>query len=124
MISSRENVIRGGFPDAPDHLDEFGKAAWELGLELWLDGTIKKRDLVNWVLFAEAVQEKQHCELIIERDGEYQLGPNGCYCQHPAIKRRQQVENVIRKYSTLFGLLPDARKKRPSVSQGVATRAR
>ena len=61
---------------------------------------------------------------IVLRDGEYVLGPNKCYVQHPAIKRRQQVENVIRKYSQSFGLLPSARKKRPSVQQGVATRKR
>lgn len=121
---TRDLPMRGTFPTAPKHLTKAGVAAWELGIELWADGTLKQRDLFNWRLFAEAVQEKQHCEEIIERDGEYQLAPNGCFAQHPAIKRRQHVEGVIRKYSVLFGLLPDSRKKRPSASQGVATRQR
>lgn len=115
-------IQRNGFPEPPGHLNDAGKKAWDVGISLWSEGLLKDRDLVNWTLFAEAVQEKQHCEKIVKRDGEYQLSPNGCYAQHPAIKRRQQAENVIRKYSMMFGLLPDARKKRPAVSQGVATR--
>lgn len=125
MAASRTILpMRGTFPTAPKHLNKAGKEAWDIGIDLWAEGLIKQRDLVNWQLFAEAVQEKEHCEKVIKRDGEYQLAPNGCFAQHPAIKRRQHVEGVIRKYSILFGLLPDARKKRPSISQGVATRQR
>jgi P27 family predicted phage terminase small subunit len=123
-MSAKRNVlpIRGTFPRPPRHLNATGKAAWELGVPLWADGTMQDRDLFNWRLFCEAVQEKEACEKTIKEHGEYQLSPNGCYAQHPAIKRRQQAENVIRKYSLLFGMLPEARKKRPSVAQGVAQR--
>jgi P27 family predicted phage terminase small subunit len=114
--------IRGGFPMPPSHLDAVGRDAWDMGLQLWLDGTITPRDLSSWTLFAEAYQEKAHCEAIVKRDGEYSVAMNGCFVQHPAIKRRQQAENVIRKYSQAFGLIPDARKKRPSVQQGVIAR--
>ena len=116
--------IRNGFPQPPKHLNETGKKAWDIGLKLWLEGTIQERDLINWTLFAEAVQEKAHCETILQRDGEYTVAMNGCYVQHPAVKRRQQTENVIRKYSQAFGLIPDARKKRPAVQQGVTSRKR
>lgn len=116
--------MRGTFPMPPDSLNETGQAAWDLGVNLWADGTLLERDLLNWQLFCEAIQEKKLCEEIVEHDGEYHFSPNGCYAQHPAIKRRQHAENVIRKYSTLFGLLPDARKKRQAVSQGVAQRKR
>lgn len=116
--------IRGTFPEPPEHLDAAGRAAWELGLPLWAEGTLLERDLINWRLFAEAMQEKVHCESIVEADGEYTVAMNGCYVQHPAIKRRQQAEAVIRKYSSAFGLIPDARKKRPAVQQGVASRKR
>jgi len=118
------NIIpfRGTFPPSPKHLNATGKRAWNLGLLLWSDGTLKERDLVNWTLFAEAVQEKHHCEAIVKKDGEYHRAKNGAFVQHPAILRRQQAENVIRKYSLLFGLLPEARKKRPAVSQAVAQR--
>ena len=114
--------IRGTFPMPPKSLNAIGKKAWDIGCDLWAEGVLKERDLLNWGIFCEAVQEKAHCETIIKRDGEYQMSPNGCYAQHPAIKRRQQAEDVIRKYSLLFGLLPEARKKRPASSQGVATR--
>lgn len=116
--------IRSGFPDPPKHLNAVGREAWELGQSLWADGTIQQRDLVNWTLFAEAMQEKAHCETILKRDGEYAIAMNGCYVQHPAVKRRQQAENVIRKYSAAFGLVPDARRKRPAVQQGVVARKR
>jgi P27 family predicted phage terminase small subunit len=82
------------------------------------------RDLFNWTLYCEAIQEKDHCEKIIKKDGEYQCVQNGCYAQHPAIKRRQHAEQVIRKYSAAFGLMPEARKKRPAVQHGVAQRPR
>jgi P27 family predicted phage terminase small subunit len=125
MAASRQIVpMRGTFPKAPSTLSATGKKAWELGVDLWADGTMQERDLFNWTLFCEAVQEKEQCEKIIKKQGEYQLSPNGCYAQHPAIKRRQQAENVIRKYSLLFGMLPEARKKRAAVSQGVAQRKR
>jgi P27 family predicted phage terminase small subunit len=115
---------RGTFPNPPKHLNTIGKKAWDLGVEIWNDGTLKERDLYNWGLFCEAVQEKEHCEKLIKKDGDYQMCINGCYAQHPAVKRRQHAEDVIRKYSLLFGLLPEARKKRPTTSQGVAQRPR
>jgi P27 family predicted phage terminase small subunit len=124
VAKSRVLPIRGTFPKPPKALNAIGKKAWEIGCDLWAEGILKDRDLLNWELFCEAVQEKSHCQKVIDRDGEYQLSPNGCFAQHPAIKRRQQAEDVIRKYSLLFGLLPEARKKRPSVAQGVATRPR
>ena len=123
MTAKRQIVpIRGTFPAAPSSLNATGKQAWEIGIDLWAEGTLKDRDLLNWKLFCEAVQEKEHCEKLIKKHGEYQLSPNGCYAQHPAIKGRQHSEDVIRKYSLLFGLLPEARKKRPSIAQGVAQR--
>lgn len=125
MAAKRQVLpMRGTFPSAPKDLNATGKRAWDIGIDLWADGTIQERDLFNWGLFCEAVQEKEHCQRIIKEHGEYQLSPNGCYAQHPAIKRRQQAENTIRKYSLLFGMLPEARKKRAAVSQGVAQRKR
>ncbi len=112
------------FPAPPSTLKATGKKAWNLGKALWAEGTLTGRDLLNWQLYCEAIQEKAHCEYVVKRDGEYQQAPNGCFAQHPAIKRRQQAEDVIRKYSVAFGLIPDARKKRPSVQQGVTTRKR
>jgi len=125
-MAVQRNVIpmMGLFPQPPKHLNAAGKRAWEIGRVLWADGTLKDRDLMNWTLFAEAVQEKEHCEKIVKKDGEYTFSPNGCFAQHPAIKRRQHAEDVIRRYSILFGLLPEARKKRPAVSQSVAQRPR
>lgn len=123
-MAAKTIPIRQGFPPPPKHLNKVGKAAWELGASMWVDGTIQQRDLVNWTLFAEAMQEKAHCEEILKKDGEYSVAMNGCFVAHPAIKRRQQAENVIRKYSAAFGMIPDARKKRPSVQQGVVARKR
>jgi P27 family predicted phage terminase small subunit len=123
-MGAKRHVIpmRGTFPSPPKSLNASGKKAWEMGLPLWSDGTLQARDMFNWCLFCEAVQEKEHCEKIIKKDGEYHMSANGCYAQHPAIKRRQHAEDVIRKYSLLFGLLPEARKKRPSIANPVAQR--
>lgn len=123
-MSAKTIPIRGGFPEPPSDLGQAGRQAWELGLPLWADGTLQQRDLINWRLFCEAYDEKAHCEAIIKEHGDYSVAMNGCYVQHPAVKRRQQAENVIRKYSTAFGLIPEARKKRPAVQQGVASRKR
>jgi P27 family predicted phage terminase small subunit len=116
--------MRGTFPQPPKHLNATGKKTWNIGVDLWAEGTLKDRDLLNWTLFCEAVQEKEHCEKLIKKDGEYQSAQNGILVQHPALKRRMHAEDVIRKYSLLFGLLPEARKKRPAVSQGVQQRPR
>jgi P27 family predicted phage terminase small subunit len=121
-MSAKSIPIRQGFPVAPKHLNAPGREAWDSGQALWVDGTLQQRDLINWTLFAEAVDEKAHCEAILKKDGEYSVAMNGCYVQHPALKRRQQAEAVIRKYSAAFGLIPDARKKRPAVQQGVIAR--
>lgn len=112
------------FPDPPSDLKDSGRKAWLLGRQLWAEGVLTARDMLNWKLFCEAADEKTHCDNIVKKDGEYQMSPNGCYAQHPAIKRRQQAEAVIRKYSVAFGLIPEARKKRPSVQQGVNSRKR
>jgi P27 family predicted phage terminase small subunit len=124
MAAARSIPIRGGFPSPPGHLKEQGKAAWESGLQLWAEGVISQRDIFSWQLYCEAFDEKAHCEMLVKKQGEYQMSPNGCYAQHPAIKRRQQAEATIRKYSVAFGLVPDARKKRAAVQQGVASRKR
>jgi P27 family predicted phage terminase small subunit len=123
-VSSEPDILpmRGTFPTPPKHLNSAGKQAWKIGSVLWAEGTLKERDLLNWTLFCEAVQEKSHCEALIKKQGEYQVSRNGFLAEHPAIKRRQHIEHVIRKYSMLFGLLPEARKKRPAVSQSVAQR--
>lgn len=123
-MSAQILSMRGGFPVPPTHLKQHGKKSWESGRALWDEGVITQRDLTNWTLYCEAFDELEHCKKIIKKDGEYQKSPNGCYAQHPAIKRRMQIEHVIRKYSQAFGLIPEARKKRPAVSQGVATRKR
>jgi P27 family predicted phage terminase small subunit len=124
MTEKKTIPIRGGFPLPPKHLNKFGKEAWNIGQQLWLEGSLLERDLFNWRLFAEAVQERKHCEEIVAKDGEYAQAVNGCKVQHPAIKRRQHAENVIRKYSQMYGLVPNARTKRPAVQQGVVARKR
>lgn len=112
------------FPAAPASLKKAGKEKWALGEPLWAEGRLTQADLANWLLFAEAWDEKAHCEAIAERDGEYQMAAGGCYVQHPAIKRRKEAEQRIFRYSQVYGLVPEARKKRPAASQGVAARKR
>lgn len=124
VVAAQILSMRSGFPFPPKHLKQHGKKAWETGRVLWEEGVITQRDLANWTLYCEAIEEKEHCEKIIKRDGDYQKTPTGYFVQHPAVKRRMQVEQVIRRYSQAFGLIPEARKKRPAVSQGVATRKR
>jgi P27 family predicted phage terminase small subunit len=114
--------FRGKFPQAPKHLKATGKAMWQSGASLWADGTLLQRDLPQWALYCEAWDEKQSCEAAIANEGQFQLLKNGCKVAHPAIKLRQSAERTIRFYATAFGLIPDARKKRPAVQQGVIAR--
>lgn len=111
--------LRGGYPSPPKHLKEEGKRVWKEGAALWAEGLITQRDLGEWQLYCEAWDEKSHCAAVLKKDGEYFTSAHGCIMEHPAIKRRQRAEAKIDKYSKNFGLVPDARKKRPAVQQGV-----
>ena len=125
-MGAKKLPIRGGFPEPPSHLKQHGKESWDLGIELWADCLLQKRDLANWILFAEAHDEKAQCEKEIAEMGRYQMTSNGCFVAHPGTKLKYQAENVIRKYSQMYGLVPNARQKRPPTnrSQGVTQRAR
>jgi P27 family predicted phage terminase small subunit len=114
----------GGFPDYPKSLGESGKEAWAQGRELWNSGTLTARDLDAWRMFAESFDELDHCDFVAKRDGEYSLSSQGTYSEHPVLRRRRATEQKILRYQKLFGLVPDARKKRPAAQQGVATRKR
>lgn len=114
--------IRSKMPKAPEHLGEHGKNAWAFGADLWTEGVITSRDLPEWTLYCEAFDEKAKCIQIVAEQGEYSVSAHGCVMEHPAIKRRQRAEAKIDKYSKAFGLIPDSRKKKPSVQSGVATR--
>lgn len=110
------------FPPPPSHLGAEGKRAWSEGEELWRVGQLIERDLGAWRLYAEAWDEKDRCIKILKKEGEYFTSAHGCRMEHPAIKRRNRAEGQIYRYQKLFGLVPDARKKRPAVQQGVASR--
>lgn len=112
------------FPAPPKHLKKEGKARWAAGESLWSEGRLTLRDMGMWLLYCEAWDEKAHCESIVKRDGEYQCAPNGCYAQHPAIKRRKEAEQKIYRISQAFGLMPNSRRKSPAARQGVAARQR
>ena len=116
--------IKNGFPEPPEHLLEKGKECWRSGFAMWNDGTITERDLSAWTMYCEAYDEISHCDGVVARDGEYALSSQGTYSEHPALRRRRAAEGKVLRYQRLFGLIPDARKKRPSVSQGVASRPR
>lgn len=112
----------GGYPDEPKHLKASGKAMWAKGRALWADGTIQGRDIEAWLMLCEAFDELDHCDAVVKKDGEYTISSQGTYSEHPALKRRRATEAKILRYQKVFGLVPDARKKRPAVQQGVASR--
>lgn len=114
----------GGFPDVPESLGKSGKAMWCQGRDLWSAGTLTERDLDAWKMLCESFDEIDHCDDVAKRDGEYSLSSQGTYSEHPVLRRRRATEQKILRYQKLFGLVPDARKKRPVAQQGVATRKR
>ena len=116
--------MRSRFPSAPAELSEAGKQAWRRGAQLWVDGSLVERDLAGWLNYCKAHDEIAHCLSVVAESGEYFQTKNGAIIQHPAINRRFQVEKTIQKYEKLFGLVPDARRKRPAVQQGVVSRKR
>lgn len=112
----------GGYPDAPKHLGDSGREIWAKGRVFWTDGTIQNRDIEAWRMMCEAFDELDHCDDVVARDGEYTMSAQGTFSEHPALKRRRATEQKILRYQKLFGLVPEARKKRPAVQQGVASR--
>ena len=112
------------FPDAPSTLNGAGKLAWQRGKSLWIEGNLVERDLAAWLTYCKAFDEIAHCEALVALQGEYATTKNGAICQHPAISRRVNAEKTVWRYEKAFGLVPDARRKKPAVQQGVATRKR
>lgn len=114
--------LRSGFPLPPSHLKRAGKAFWESGKDLWNEGILTNRDLSAWAMFSESFDEIAHCDAITKEHGEYSESSQGGFTEHPALRRRRAAESKIMRFQKVFGIVPEARKKRPSVSQGVATR--
>jgi P27 family predicted phage terminase small subunit len=124
MSAAKSIQFPGGYPNEPNHLKKSGKAMWAKGRALWTDGTLQTRDLEAWLMFCESFDELDHCDKVLKRDGEYNKSSQGTYSEHPALKRRRATEAKILRYQKLFGLVPEARKKRPAVQQGVTARKR
>src|SRR5688500_4637812 len=103
----------GGFPECPKGLKASGKTMWKKGAGLWSQGLITDRDIEAWRMLCEAFDEIDHCDKIVSKDGEYQISSQGTYSEHPALRRRRAAEQKVLRYQKLFGLVPDARKKRP-----------
>ena len=112
------------FPDPPESLSDAGKQAWQRGQALWNEGILVERDLAAWLTYCKAFDEIAHCEALVAEQGEYTTTKNGAICQHPAIARRVNAEKTVWRYEKAFGLVPDARRKKPAVQQGVAARKR
>jgi P27 family predicted phage terminase small subunit len=112
------------YPSPPKSLKAGGKAIWVKGTDLWNTGILTDRDLDAWQMYCEAFDEITHCDSVVERDGEYTLSSQGTYSEHPALRRRRAAEQKLLRYQKIFGLVPDARKKKPTVQQGVASRKR
>jgi P27 family predicted phage terminase small subunit len=112
------------FPEAPEALKEPGRAAWETGQALWLQGTLNNADLRAWETYCRAVDEVAHCDKIVSDEGEYHHTQNGAIIQHPAINRRRDAEKTMWRYEQAFGLVPEKRNKRPASgnTKGVAQR--
>ena len=114
------------FPEAPEKLQDKGKAAWVSGEPLWASGVLGERDLRAWETYCRAIDEVEHCDQIVAKEGEYFHTSNGACIQHPAINRRRDAERVMWRYEQAFGLVPDKRTKRPSANntKGVAKRSK
>ena len=116
--------FKSDFPATPTDLGPRGKAAWSKGKDLWITGVLTELDLVAWKMFCEAFDELSHCDEVLSEQGEYQLSSQATYSEHPALRRRRATEQKILRYQKIFGLIPEARKKKPSIQQGVSTRKR
>jgi P27 family predicted phage terminase small subunit len=114
----------GSFPAAPKHFGASGKEMWAKGKTLWLEGGLTSRDLDGWQKLCEAFDEIDVCDRAIKRDGRYHASAQGGMTQHPAIRDKRAAQAEILRYFKLFGLVPDARRKRPAVQQGVTSRKR
>jgi P27 family predicted phage terminase small subunit len=114
----------GGFPDVPSHLGKSGKSMWTKGRQLWVDGGLTARDLDGWQKLCEAFDELDECDKAIKKDGRYHESAQGGFTQHPAIRDKRAAQAEILRYFKLFGLVPEARRKRPAVQQGVTSRKR
>jgi P27 family predicted phage terminase small subunit len=117
-------VAADGWPACPNHLKRSAQAVWAKGEPLWNRGEITVQDVDAYLMYCEAFDELDHCYAVLAQQGEYQESSQGGFQEHPALRRIRAVEGKIFRYQRLFGLVPEARKKRPAVQQGVATRKR
>lgn len=118
------SVAADGWPVCPNHLKCSGQSVWAKGEPLWNRGEITVQDVDAYLMYCEAFDELDHCYAVLAQQGEYQESSQGGFQEHPALRRIRAVEGKIFRYQRLFGLVPEARKKRPAVQQGVATRKR
>lgn len=117
-------VAPEGWPDCPKHLKQSGQSMWSKGEPMWARGEITVQDMQAWQMLCEWFDELDHCNAVLATHGEYQESSQGGFQEHPALRRIRAIEGNILRYQRLFGLVPEARKKRPVAQQGVATRKR
>ena len=110
------------YPKPPDNLGPEGKAAWAAGEPLWERGQLTDQDLLAWTRYCRLHDEIEHYAKIAKEQGEYTLSQAGTWSEHPALRGRRATIKDMLSLEKLFGLVPDARKKRPAVAQGVASR--
>lgn len=118
------NAASDGWPPAPAEFKDSGRAQWQKGAALWSRGEITVQDMEAWTMLCESFDELDHCYAVLAQHGEYQVSSQGGYQEHPALRRIRALEGKILRYQKLFGLVPESRKKRPAVQQGVTTRKR
>lgn len=126
-MAAQSIPIRGSYPQAPDHLLDDGRIAWESGLKLWQEGSLTERDLPAWLIYCEWWDRRaRYLGDLSDEDGagEFQVTQNGTLVAHPAIKLLEKVEQNITKYSVLFKLVPSARAQQQIKSNSVSHRKR
>lgn len=123
-IALPDAITSNGWPACPKHLKQSGQTLWAKGEAIWCRGEITIQDMEAWQSYCESFDELDHCYAVLAAHGEYHESSQGGYQEHPALKRIRAIEGKILRYQRLFGLVPEARKKRPAVQQGVATRKR
>lgn len=97
-------------PKAPASLGKSGKKHWkDDGKRLLSLGVLTVSDLSALESYCAAYDEVDHCNAILEQQGEYSMRDNGTMAAHPAIARRDRALDRVRAYQREFGMTPSSR---------------
>jgi P27 family predicted phage terminase small subunit len=108
--SEPQGRVLSVLPDPPSALGPAGRAAWsDLGGQMLALGMLEDRYLPALELCCGLYDEVAGCDsALVEFGSHYYTTTKGTIASHPAVRRRTNALDGIRRYLIEFGLTPSA----------------